>query len=77
MATNKHTNLTVNNLTVTGTYTGPEAAPAAASGPVAPHPLPLPKKPTMAALEARVEFLTGVLVEAGLIHPVPRETVGE
>lgn len=80
MGTQKHRNLTVDNLTVTGTLTAPEGAlgtievhnhPGPAL-PVAPHPLPLPEKTTMAALRDRVEFLTDTLIAAGLIHHVPR-----
>jgi hypothetical protein len=76
MGTAKHRNLTVDTLTVTGTLTVPEGAlpapVAAEQRPVAPHPLPLPEKTTNAALRDRVEFLTSVLIEAGLIHPVAR-----
>lgn len=76
MATNKHRNLTVENLTVTGALTLPEGAlpapEAAETRPVAPYPLPLPERLTMAALADRQEYLIGVLVEAGLIAPGPR-----
>lgn len=83
MGTQKHRNLSVENLTVTGTFTAPEGAgqvinvtviEETAQAPVAPHPLPI-EKLTMVALEARVEFLTSVLVEAGLIaRPQARPT---
>lgn len=76
MGTTKHRNLTVDTLTVTGSVSLPAGAlpdPVQAErAPVAPHPLPLPEKTTMAALRDRVEYLTGVLLEAGLIHPVER-----
>jgi len=85
MGTQKHRNLTVDTLNVKDLYIGGE--PFTPGGdvinvtveevyeqaPVAPHPAPLPEKTTMAALRDRVEFLTSVLLEAGLIHPVPRE----
>jgi hypothetical protein len=75
MATNKHTNLTVTNLTVTGTLITPDGAlpapGAAVQLPVAAHVPVLPHKTTVAELRDRVEYLTSVLVEAGLIEAVP------
>lgn len=87
MATQKHRNLSVETLEVTGTLTV-NGEPYTAGGDVinvtveettlgavAPHPLPLPEKTTMAALRDRVEFLTSTLVAAGLIaEPQDRPT---
>lgn len=86
MGTQKHRNLSVETLNVKTLIVDGE--PYTAGGdvinvtveevheqaPVAPHPLPI-EKLTMVALEARVEFLTSVLVEAGLIaRPQARPT---
>lgn len=88
MATQKHRNLSVETLEVTGTLTVNGKPYTEAGGDVfnvtveettisavAPYPLPLPEKTTMAALRDRVEFLTSVLVAAGLIaEPQDRPT---
>ncbi len=72
MGTMKTRSLTVENLRVTGQLVHDNAPEPGQAVPVAPHPLPLPEKITMAALRDRVEFLTWALIEAGIIHPVPR-----
>ncbi len=75
MGTTKHRNLTVDTLTVTGSVTLPEGAfpaPAVVEAiPAAPHVPVLPQKTTVAELRDRVEYLTEVLVHAGLIEATP------